>query len=314
VTACASKDNGSTNGSGSPTPAPSASPSASAAPSAAPAKERTVKDTKGNDVKIPANPQRVIGSYLEDPLLVLGVKPAAQWSIASGGVQEYLKTELQGVPNIPSTLPLENVLSFNPDLMFVASDATVDKGMYEQYSKITPTFVVGEAVTVDWRKTLLLLADVLNKTSVAEKALKDYEEKAKATKAKLQTTIGDKKAAILWLTKKNFYVVNGKVASGAVVYGDLGMKQPNILAVLPEAKANWVAISLEKLAQLDADYIFLVNSDKGQADNLTDPLWKNVPAVKSGNVFEMDINSSWLYNGLIAGSKVMDDLTKALVK
>lgn len=277
------------------------------------AKEKVVKDGMGHEVTIPAQPKRILASYLEDPVLVLGEKPVAQWSVASG-TQKYLEKELSGVPTIPSDLPPETVLSFTPDLMIVGNESAVAKGLYEQYSKIAPTYVLGSEINNDWRKTLRKIAELLNKTDVAEKALAGYEEKVKATKAKVDQKLGNKKVAILWVTKKTFYVVNGKIASGAVLYGDLGLQMPNILAVLPEAKANWVSISLEKLAELDADYIYLVNSDKGQAGNLKEPLWENIPAVKAGHVYEMDRSRSWLYNGLIAGSKVMDDVVASLTK
>lgn len=283
----------------------------SAAP-VAPAAPAAMKDSMGHEVKVPANPQRIIASYLEDPLLVLGIKPVAQWSVKEGNVQDYLRSELEGVPIIPSTLPPEVVLSFNPDLLIIGPESAVEKGLYEQYSKIAPTYVLGSETINDYRQTLNRMAELLNKKDVASKALQQYDQKAAATKEKLKPSIGDKKVAVLWLTKKNFYVVNGKVASGAVVYGDLGLKPPNILSVLPDAKANWTPISLEKLAQLDADYIFLVNHDKGQAGNLEDPLWRNVPAVRAGHVYEMDSKSSWLYNGVIAGQKVMDDIVKAV--
>lgn len=278
-----------------------------------PAEPRVVKDTLGNEVKIPASPKRILGSYLEDPLLVLGEKPVAQWSVKAG-TQMYLEKELAGVPIIPSTLPPETVLGFNPDLMLIFSEGTVANGLYDQYAKIAPTYVLGTEVTNDWRKTLRTIADLLNKKDVAEKALKDYDAKVKSLQEKIKPVIGDKKAAILWITNKTFYVVNGQVASGAVLYGDLGLKAPNILAVLPDANANWVSISLEKLAELDADYIFLVNSDKGQPGNLEEPLWKNIPAVKNNRVYEFDRSSSWLYNGLIASSKVLDDVERSLLK
>ncbi|WP_235550573.1 ABC transporter substrate-binding protein [Paenibacillus sp. Soil750] len=310
ATACGSdKDAASTT-----TPATSTAPAATAAATAtpAPAVDKVLKDSMGHDVKVPANPKAVIASYLEDPLLALGIKPIVQWSVKESSVQDYLQTQLAGVPPISSTLPVESILKATPDFMIVGSESAVEKGLYEQYSKVVPTFVLGSEVIADYRKTLLKMGEILNKTDAANAALKKYDQKVTDTKAKLAPIIGDKKVAILWVTNKNFYVVNGKVASGAVAYGDLGLKLPNILAVLPEAKANWVPISLEKLAQLDADYIFLVNSDKGQAGNLEDPLWKNVPAVKSGKVFEIDKTSSWLYNGVIAGERVMDDIVKLI--
>ncbi|WP_244163384.1 ABC transporter substrate-binding protein [Paenibacillus pectinilyticus] len=310
ATACGSnKDAASTA-----TPAASASPAASAAATAtpAPAVDKVVKDSMGHDVKVPANPKAVIASYLEDPLLALGVKPIVQWSVKGTTVQDYLQTQLAGIPTIGYELPVESVLKASPDFMIVGSESAVEKGLYDQYSKVVPTFVLGSDVTADFRKTLLKMGELLNKTDAANAALKKYDQQVTDTKAKLASTVGDKKVAILWLTNKAFYVVNGKVASGAVVYGDLGLKMPNILSVLPDAPANWAAISLEKLAQLDADYIFLVNSDKGQAGNLEDPLWKNIPAVKSGKVFEMDTKSSWLYNGVIAGERVMDDIVKVI--
>lgn len=277
------------------------------------AQERIVKDAMGHEVSLPVNPQRIIASYLEDPLVALGVKPVAQWSVKDGKIQDYLRPHLEGVPLIPSTLPPETVLSYAPDFLIIGQETSVQNGLYEQYSRIAPTFVLGTELTNDYRKTLLKIGELLGKTEAANKALENYDRKAAETREALRQNIGDKKVAILWITNKNFYVVNGKVASGAVVYGDLGLSAPNIVEVLPEAQANWTPISLEKLAQLNADIIFLVNSDKGLAGNLEDPLWKNIPAVKKGQIFEMESSSSWLYNGVIAGARVMDDLTRALL-
>lgn len=312
--AMASACGGSGNRSSAGTPTPASTPGANAPSTSKPAEAKKVKDTLGNEVTIPASPKRILATYLEDPLLVLGEKPVAQWSIQNGSTQAYLKNELAGVPLIPSSLPPETVLGYNPDLMLIFSEGTVANGLYEQYAKISPTYVLGTEVTNDWRKTLRTIADLLNKTDTAEKALKDYDAKVKTVRDKIKPVIGDKSAAILWVTNKSFYVVNGQVASGAVLYGDLRLKAPNILAVLPDAKANWVSISLEKLAELDADYIFLVNSDKGQAGYLEEPVWKNIPAVKNNRLYEFDSSSSWLYNGLIASSKVLDDVERSLLK
>ncbi|WP_438349552.1 ABC transporter substrate-binding protein [Paenibacillus sp. FA6] len=277
--------------------------------------EKTVTDGMGHKVVIPANPQRIIGSYLEDHLVTLGITPVAQWSVANG-IQDYLATGLKDVPTISYDLPPESVASFTPDLIIIGAESQVQNGLYEQYSKIAPTYVLDSEVLADWRTSLTTLAEILNKTEVAEKALQDYDQKVADTKAKLTEAIEQQSAAILWLTGKQFFLVDETVSSGSVLYGDLGMTPPNLVTEIPQdARASWNPISLEKLAQLDADHIFLVNSDKGQADDTTQgTIWANLPAVKAGHVYEMESTSSWLYSGYIAGEQVMDDVLKSLTK
>lgn len=277
--------------------------------------EKTVTDAMGHTVVIPANPQRIIGSYLEDHLVTLGITPVAQWSVANG-IQDYLATGLKDVPTISYDLPPESVASFTPDLIIIGDESSVQNGLYDQYAKIAPTYVVGSAVNKDWKKSLTTIADILNKSDVAEKALQDYDQKVADTKAALGDSVGQESAAILWLTGKQFFLVDETLSSAAVLYSELGMSPPNLVTEIPQAsKATWNPISLEKLAKLDADHIFLLNSDKGLADDTTkSAIWTNIPAVKAGHVYELDSTSSWLYSGYLAGEQVMDDVVNFLTK
>ncbi|MBP2001962.1 iron complex transport system substrate-binding protein [Paenibacillus shirakamiensis] len=281
------------------------------------AKEKVLKDGMGHEVTIPANPQHVLASYLEDPLTALGVKPVAQWSVPNG-IQDYLQaSNLQGVPTISYDLPPEAVLKASPDLIIVGSESQVQKGLYDQYNKIAPTYVLGDAVSKDWRQTLLKIGEILNKTPEAQKVISDYDAKATETKAKIQTVMNGKSAAILWLTGKNFFLVDETTSSGTVLYHDLGITPPNLVTEIPaDKRASWNPVTMEKLADLKADYIFLVNSDKGQGseETLNSAIWKGIPAVKAGQVIELSKSSSWLYNGAVAGQMVMEDALKALVK
>lgn len=313
LAACGSNDSNSEGSSAAPTA--SASASAPAAEASKAPVERTLKDGLGHDVKIPASPKRIIASYLEDHLVALGVKPIAQWSVANG-TQEYLKDSLAGIPTVPYDLPFETVAGFNPDLLIIGGTSVVAGDKYTQYAKIAPTFTLGDEINGDWRQALLKIGEVLDKKSEAQKVLDNYDQKAKDAKDKLQKAVGTKSAAAIWLVSNKFFVVSETLSSGAVLYKDLGFTVPGAVKEISAAsKANWNSISLEKLATLDADYIFLVNSDAAAgSEALKDPVWSTIPAVKNKQVFEFQRNGSWLYSGAIANSMIIDDVLKSIVK
>jgi iron complex transport system substrate-binding protein len=291
-------------------------PAATDAPPAAETPtELKLTDALGNEVTIPANPQRIIASYLEDHLVALGVKPVAQWSVQNG-TQDYLKDSLDGIPPIPYDLPFEAVTSFNPDLILIGGNSAVEGDKYAQYSKIAPTYTLGDEINADWRKSLLKIGEVLGKSEDARKVLDDYELKAKEAKEKLQGAAAGESAAAIWLVQKSFFVVSDNLSSGAVLYNDLGLSVPEVVKeIAATGTGNWNAISLEKLAELDADHIFLINSDVDSgSEALKDPIWQAIPAVKNGKVYEYPNTASWLYSGAIANSQIIDDVLESIVK
>ena len=106
-------------------------------------------DAQSHKVEVPDKPKRVIASYLEDYLVALDEKPVAQWTVGKGSIQDYLQDELKDIPTINYDLPYEEVLKYEPDLLLIGSNATVEGGKYDEYQKIAPTYVVknGDDVT-----------------------------------------------------------------------------------------------------------------------------------------------------------------------
>ncbi|WP_449619564.1 ABC transporter substrate-binding protein [Robertmurraya sp. Marseille-Q9965] len=278
---------------------------------------RTVTDAMGNEVTIPANPERVLASYLEDNLVALGVKPVAQWSVNDGqSIQGYLQGDLEGIPTIPHDLPFEAVQEMNPDLIIMDSASMVEGGKYEQYNQIAPTYVIGTEMNNDWRDELVRVGQVLGKEDQAKQVLADYDAKAKEAKATIEEKVGTPSVAAVWLVGGKFFMVSETLSSGAVMYGDLGLKVPDVVKeISASATGNWSEISLEKLAELDAEHLFLINSDTASDSSpLSNALWESVPAVKAGNVYEFSPDTSWLYTGAIANGQIIDDILKSLVK
>ncbi|MBO1301233.1 MULTISPECIES: iron-hydroxamate ABC transporter substrate-binding protein [unclassified Enterococcus] len=272
----------------------------------------TVTDTLGHSVEVPNQPKRIIGSYLEDYLIALGETPVAQWIVGSGSIQDYLQEDLKDIPTISYDLPYENVLSFEPDLLLISSSATVEGGKYEQYSKIAPTYVVKNGTDVTWEEQLQDIGKVLNKEDKAKEIIQDYQDYAKETREALSDKINGKTAAVLWVTNNSAFMVSENRSSGRIVYEDLQFGVPSLVEeVSKEATSDWSAVSSEKLAELDADYIILVNSDE-QAAMFNEPTWQNLKAVKADQVFEFGPTSSWLYNGPIASRQMIDDIKAEL--
>lgn len=272
-------------------------------------------DAMGHDVEIPENPERVLGSYLEDYLVTLGVTPVAQWSTPNG-TQTYLEDQLDGVPPISSELPFEEVTSFEPDLIFINNESQLESGMYEQYNTIAPTFVLGDDVTNDWRKALTDIGEILGKSEEAEQALADYETLVSDSKDEIQQAIGEDKVAAIWYVADSYYVVSPTQSSGATLFEDLELEPANVIANLPEDNIEqWNPVTLEALAELDADHMIFINSSEESVDELlNDPVWANVPAVAKDQVYPVDRDSSWLYNGLQAHTQTIESARELLTK
>lgn len=273
---------------------------------------RTLTDAQDHKVEIPQKPKRIIASYLEDYLVALDEKPVAQWTVGEGKIQHYLQAELKGVPTINYDLPYEDVLKFEPDLLLIGSNGTLEGGKYKEYEKIAPTYVVKNGENVTWRDQLEDIGKVFGKEDQAKKVEKDYDQLVDQTKKEYKDKIDGKSAVVLWVTNNSAFMVADNRSSGQLLYHELGFEVPQLTKnISKKATADFSQVSLESLSQLDADYIFLVNSDTGAA-MFKDPLWSNIPAVKNNHLFEFDNQSSWLYNGPIAYTKMVENIRDVL--
>ncbi|GAK01916.1 ferrichrome-binding periplasmic protein precursor [Geomicrobium sp. JCM 19037] len=272
---------------------------------------QTMTDGAGNEVQVPDSPERIIAPYLEDPLLTLGETPVVQWSVMNGSShQDYLEESLTDIPFIDFELPLESVIEADPDLIIVPDSASLGGGEYSQYDQIAPTYVLSSDTENDWRAALLEVGEVLGEEQAANETIEEYEAHVDEVREELMSEVGSDKVAALWLTNGTYFIVAPSVASGTVLFDDLDLEPANAIANIPaDAEAHWNELSREALAELDADYIFLVNSDGESSEALmTEDVWSNIPAVDQDQVFEVDPDGSWLYNGYQANRQTIDDV------
>lgn len=284
------------------------------APEAASEQPKTAlfHDAQGHEVLAPAQPQRIFAPYLEDTLLALGVKPVAQWSLGKT-VQDYLQPQLKDIPTIDcgGGCKPEAILSHNPDLMILAANM-IQGNAYESYSQIAPAYVFDSGMT-NWREKLKTIGRLVGRSEAAEQALQAYERKAEQAKEAIRQATEGKTVAILWIIPKQYWLLADRQYAADVLYGDLGLTPPKL--VLDTASGGHAAVSLEMLPELNADYIFLIPTN---ASGNTDPrtlldsaIWKGLPAVKQGHVFEVGFGH-WINSGLLANGRVIDDVVQSL--
>ncbi|KWX73863.1 ABC transporter substrate-binding protein [Paenibacillus jilunlii] len=275
---------------------------------------RTVAGEFG-DVEIPVNPQRVAGIYVEDYLKALGITPVVQWYHPSWGKQDYLNLD---VPEFDVSGSIEALLEKDPDLIIL--DGGADAAKVEQYSKIAPTYRLPERVLQDSRQMLTAIADALGIPEKAEAVLAEYDQKVADGKAKLQQALGQEKVAVIRLNvaDKTFALFGVKNRFTGVLYDQFGLTPVPMAAEMTDFQA---IISEEVIPELEADHIIVFPDHGGwdTAENqeaaqlLGGPLWKNLPAVKKGNIYKME-RSHWQSGAITANSMKLDDLLEAMVK
>nr|WP_154958119.1 ABC transporter substrate-binding protein [Paenibacillus xylanexedens] len=263
---------------------------------------QTIKHLKGTSV-VPKKIERMVvlsAAYI-DHMLTIGEKPAGvNVEIRYGGdYLPYLADQLQGVPTVGSadSPNLEAIVQIDPDVIVIESRTA--ENSYDQLEKIAPTIVLGDdwmdynGDTEYWTQDLLTIAGMYNKVDLAKEKIAEVEQQADQLKAKIEQ-LDQKKLAYLRVREKNLqiYAATGH-PTNTLLYHDLGF-EPS--AVTPAEQRE--DLSMEKIADIDANYVVL-EADPNAQDYLSkmkeSSLWKNVPAVVTGQVYQTD--SFWLFKG-----------------
>lgn len=270
--------------------------------------EQTV-DSEMGEVTIPANPEKILAPYHEDTMLALGITPTAKWAIGQS-VQNYLEEDLQDVETIEWTMPLEQVLSYEPDLIILENSLDSYEGTYEEYSAIAPTYVMSQEETSDWQVQLTRFGELLGKEDEAEQALADYETKVEEANTELQDVLGDESVAFMWVVGGQYFLFEENRHAANMIYSELGVEVPQLVKDLGETEATWDPISLEKLSELDADHVVILGleDDEGIETLNNSNVWQNTKAVQNDQVYHIEDQSNWTNSGIKAYEQTIDEL------
>ncbi|MFI1577391.1 ABC transporter substrate-binding protein [Embleya sp. NPDC020630] len=276
---------------------------------------RTVKDATGTTVQVPANPKRVVVLTQEDldAVLALGVKPVG---ITNGqGLDKppaYLADKVKGIEVVGNLLQpvMDKVIAARPDLI-LAGDMQ-DTQMLGQLRKITPATLVTMAPTDDWKLSFRGVGNAVNKLEQANKVITDYEAKARKTGEDLTANKGAAVSIVRWNPNGPSWMEKRQFASGVAL--DMGLTRPK--AQDKDGNAHTPALSLEKISEIDGDWLFLGTLTADGASALKEvqskPAYKELNVVQKNHVVTVD-GSVWsTRGGPLAADVVLGDIAKAL--
>ncbi|MDT9720062.1 ABC transporter substrate-binding protein [Paenibacillus sp. ClWae2A] len=262
--------------------------------------------------EIPVTPQRIFSISATTQLLALGITPVGglQYEID----QDYYLKDAASEVEIAGDYPpnMEAVTALQPDLIITSS--FVESDVIEQLEKIAPT------VIYPWEDNLYdqlrYIGDIVGKKAEAEKWITQHEAKAAERKAEMSTLVGaDQTVAAVEIYKDSFQVA-GTRNMGFVLHDLLGLKRMPWVQEEVDKSDGFVVYtepqSLEKLPELTADYLIIkVNDTQPGSTEFYEKmqessLWKNLPAVKNGNVFIVPHDKWWSYT-LFSTDALLDE-------
>ena len=287
---------------------------------------REIETSKGT-VSVPADPQRVLvlnpaiaGSLYALGLDVLAVTESTRAPTEEGysGVwaDEARAAGTEVLPWDFEGFNYELLLSYDPDLIVAGGQGRpgflANEG-YDQLSAVAPTLFV-DTTLGSWKEELGAIATALGREAEAAEALAVYEARIAEVSAAIEMP-PQPTAFMLSLDPETPYFMPETTATPQL-FADVGFTVDPLAERFPQFEAFGTGDSVEVSAELAGDVfsaptIVLVPFDPASPhaeDMETDPILSRLPAVQSGNVYEMpDYAYRFDYYGALATLDVIEE-------
>jgi iron complex transport system substrate-binding protein len=267
-------------------------------------------DTNGVKVSLKKEPERIVCLFAlcDDILTELGIVPTATNSALLAHPDFLGEEKAKEVDVIPGGFiapEVEAILSHKPDLVI---------GLGDTHGKLAPalkgatTFWAMQPET--WQDSVGYLRDLAaltGRTAEGEKAEKTFRTKLAAA----EKTPSDKTALIIYGSDENFGVATPESDVAASLF-------PEIADYPWKSRGVEGSYSLEEILAQDVDVLFVETLSFGDADGKLseklagNPLWSKIPAVRNGDVHEVNPEVWAKGRGTRSLGIVLDEATAAL--
>jgi iron complex transport system substrate-binding protein len=287
--------------------------SASSPSSSSSAAQDSPVSTAFGDVTVPGDPERVVtlAESALDVSLAVGVTPVGTTASRGGdSAPAYLGDAAADIPIVATVNEpnLEAILEAQPDVILASAGMAQDQ--YDALTAIAPTVVPEASTGGDWQAPLHTYADALGADDELTTALDDATGRAEAL-AEEGSLEGS--AAVLRWAANGPVLMNSALMPGSLL--QTAGATPVEAADLG-SRPHSDPLSLENLAQVDADRLFLAAFGADGTGALeaarSQPAFTQLAAVQNGTTTEVN-GSVWSSAaGPIAADLVMDDIEAAV--
>ncbi|WP_078414228.1 ABC transporter substrate-binding protein [Priestia abyssalis] len=298
---------------------------AASEPKTSESKPYTVEHAMGT-TEIEGTPERVVVLTNEgtEALLAMGVKPVgAVQSWLGNPWYDHIESDMEGVEvvGVEHEVTLEKIAALKPDL--IIGNKLRQEAVYDKLSAIAPT-VFSDTLRGDWKENFKLYAKALNREEKGNEVLSQFDAHVEDVKQKLGDKVNQEVSVVRFMagTSRIYYTDS----FSGVIFDQLGFKraeQQKELFTADNKLGNLaVEVGKEVIPKMDGDILFYFTyAPEGDQEALntakewtSDPLWKNLNAVKNGNAHEVS-DAVWnTAGGVIAANQMLDELEKIMIK
>ncbi len=268
------------------------------------AEYRTITDTEGRSVKIPAKIERavVLSATCIDTIYILNAidKVAGiSKSISDNQLLPSLIPKLKEIPVVAqstSTVNLEAVLALKPDILITMGPEHTIVGMNEQTVKRIESYgipvILMNLKSLDENYySIELLGKIFNNTKKAQELIRHMKAIVREVQVKVQKIPPEKRVKALYVSGNNPNFIAG---------GYWGEQDIRVLAgginVASEIPQFMTTVSSEQIALWNPDVITISASARYTPKELYDnPHLKNIKAVKNKRVFKHPYHIAGLF-------------------
>jgi iron complex transport system substrate-binding protein len=256
----------------------------------------TLKNTFG-DTTITKKPERIVtlGWNAQDVVYALGETPVGMPKVTYGPTADGVTAwDADKFDKSRTTLldtgdkyPFEKIAALKPDVILAPYEG-FDEATYKTLSGIAPTVAYpGAPWQTTWQDQTLLVGEALGRKADAEKLISGIEDKIKQVAA-AHPEFKDKTITVGSFGADNYVYMPGDPR--VQILNEMGFKNAPGVEALEKTntkKEFSLAISKEKVADVDADVLIAYVDGIGTQKFLSDPVYSSLQAVKSGGAYAL---------------------------